>query len=227
MNMYTNYLKPFWQFSMNFTHENDYKKKVLGIPRKYLNAELDKIDPFNESQVELINKLNEMERNPKKLAMIVNGINHSGKTHIACAAISYIARCDDAYIRGSEKYELYNRAPRYVNESDLLNRTTGYGKGYDWFTEYTDTSQFLIIDEFGSNQWSSLEARRIGQILNKRFNNGLQTVLLTNRNMGEMFELMSSDVKSRFKGCLHVTMTIEVDPHAQDEEESDVPSWLV
>lgn len=227
MNKYTSQLERFWHFSEKVSYENSYKKGILGIPRRYCSVELDAIDPCDASQVELINNFNRMERSSKKLAMIVNGVNHCGKTHIACGAVSYIARSDSAYERGKEDAALSDRAPRYVNESDLLNRVTGYGKMIDWFSEYTEVCQFLVIDEFGSNQWSPQDAKKMGQVLNKRFNNGYQTVLLTNRNMEEMFKLMSDDVKSRFKGCLHVTMTRPVDAYAQDEREvRDVPYWL-
>lgn len=225
MNKYTSLLNPFWNFSEKVTYEDQYKKSVLGIPRRFFNVELDQIDPCNERQVELINYLNAMERNPSKLALIVNGVNHCGKTHIACGAVSYFARSDSAYKRGDENAMRQDRSPRYVNESDLLNRVTGYGKTFDWFSEYTEVCAFLVIDEFGSNQWTSVDAKKLGQVLNKRFNNGYQTVLLTNRNMSEMFNLLSDDVKSRFRGCLHVTMQSAVDPYAE-QEERDVPDWL-
>lgn len=236
MNGYSDLLKPWPRYSMRFGLENAYKAGVLGIPRKFWRCEIDRMEPWSEDQAAMMNALRDMaeDANPPQ-ALIVSGVNHCGKTYIGCGMVSFLA-FDDGAIRttrradGTEDYATGHRNPRYVNESDLLNRFTqwSYRDGKDWFSIYSNDCGFLVIDEFGTNKWTETEARKMCQVLNKRFNNGLQTVILTNRSQTEVFELLSKDVQSRFYGCLSVSMThsVEYDDGAERREGGDDQWWL-
>lgn len=210
--------------------EDAYKIQVLGIPRKYMKAAIDLDDVWSEDELELANELRGMVDVPRPpQALVVLGVNHCGKTHLACGLVDFLDRCDGSFKRvcrenGTERFSVTHYRPRYVDESDLLQRIAGYGRGCDWFSEYTDVCRFLVIDEFGSNKWSETESRRMMQLLNKRFNNGGQTVILTNRSLPEFFELLSDNVRSRLRGCRTVQMTQVVDEYAGQEAGDE--EWL-
>lgn len=242
MNAFSSQLKAWPKFYANgkeedFTFGQEYSRKILGIPKHFTSAEINKLDAFNADQVELINAFWQMTNSSKpKQALICSGVNHCGKTHIACGLVNYLDKSDSATSykdvtdkEGNVKKVAYQTTftPRYVNEADLLDRITSFRANTNWFEVYTDNCEFLVIDEFGSTQWSPNEARKINQLLNKRFNNGYQTAILTNRKMTEVIALFSSDVKSRFYGCHSVTMTMPVELGNYDtgEEDRDI-DWL-
>lgn len=230
MNAFSPAKLPWPRFSEDFSKCQDYKMGVLGIPRKYLKAAIDRDDVWSCDELELANEFRGMVDVPRPpQALVVLGVNHCGKTHLACGLVDFLDRCDDSVktvklADGEERLVQTNFRPRYVDESDLLQRIAGYGRGYDWFSEYTDVCRFLVMDEFGSNKWSETESRRMMQLLNKRFNNGGQTVILTNRSLPELFELLSDNVRSRLRGCRTVQMTQVVDEYAG--QEADDEEWL-
>jgi DNA replication protein DnaC len=211
-----------------FAQSADYAMRTLGIPRKYAKVIISKIEPKTQEQVTLINALWQManEKSPRK-ALICNGVNHCGKTHIACGMINYLDFCDMAINGNLAKNGPSNYHPKYVAEADFLDRITSFRSTTNFFDLYTDDCKFLVLDEFGSTKWTATEARKVNQVLNKRFNNNYQTVLLTNRAMNEVFELMGDDVRSRFYGCHSITMKEAVQYESytdkgQAENETDV-----
>ncbi len=237
MNKFTEQLQAWPKFywegkEHDFSYGPDYCYKNLGIPKRFAKAQIHKLDAYSTDQVELINTFWQMVNSAKpKQALICTGVNHCGKTHIACALVNYLDMSDACMgfkdVDGKRIEHQTEYKPRYINEADLLDRITSFKSNTNWFEVYTDNCEFLVIDEFGSTQWSANETRKVNQVLNKRFNNGYQTVILTNRKMGEVISLFSDDVKSRFYGCHSVTMqrSVELGNYDTGKEDKDV-SWL-
>lgn len=238
MNAFSGQLKAWPKFysdnrEIKFSYGSDYCYRCLGIPKRYANAQIQELDAYNADQVELINAFWQMINSAKpKQSLICTGVNHCGKTHIACAIVNFLDMSDTAisYKVVDDKKVAYQTTyrPRYVNEADLLDRITSFRSTTNWFEVYTDNCEFLVIDEFGSTQWSANEARKVNQVLNKRFNNGYQTAILTNRKMAEVFNLFGDDVKSRFRGCHSIIMQRAIELGNYDTSNSggrDV-SWL-
>lgn len=216
----------------NFNYGADHSYKCVGVPKRYAMAQIHRMDAYSADQVELINAFWQMVNSQKpKQALICTGTNHCGKTHIACGLVNYLDMSDSAIsykiVDGKKVGYQTTYRPKYVNESDLLDRITSFRSTTNWFEVYTDSCEFLVIDEFGSTQWSANEARKVNQVLNKRFNNGYQTAIMTNRQFGEVFNLLNDDVKSRFRGCHSVTMRtpVELGNYSNEREGRDV-EWL-
>ena len=211
-----------------FSQTADYAMRELGIPRKYAKVIVNEIEPKTQEQVALINALWQMinEKHPRR-ALICNGVNHCGKTHITCGVINYLDLCDTAINGNRTNDGMSSYHPKYVAEADFLDRITSFRSTTNFFDLYTDVCQFLVLDEFGSTKWTATEARKVNQVLNKRFNNNFQTVLLTNRAMNEVFELMGDDVRSRFYGCHSITMreSVPYESYTSKGKEDEADIW--
>ena len=237
MNTFSNQLKTWPKFysegqSIELNYGAEYCYKNLGIPRRYYKAQIHTMDACNPEQVELINAFWQMINSDKpKQALICSGINHCGKTHIACGLVNYLDMSDGAFsykeVKGKKVSYQTKYRPRYVNEADLLDRITSFRSTTNWFETYTDNCAFLVIDEFGSTKWSANEARKVNQVLNKRFNNGYQTAIMSNRKQVEIFKLLNDDVKTRFYGCHAIIMqkAIELGNYDRGHTARD-DSWL-
>ena len=220
MNAYTSMLYPFPKMTMRFELENSYKR-LLGIPKRFFRSYIDETDAVNMEQVQIINEIQRMITDPKSAqSLIVCGGNGTGKTHIGAGTINTLGRYSACVSPDGTQKDMQ---PRYVNEADLLNRCTGWGNSRDWFGEYTEECEFLVIDEFGMTQWNATDKRRIEQILNKRFSNGFKTVIMTNLDIGEVFSLLSSQLKSRLSTGKYLSLTGDDLRHADASEE---PDWL-
>lgn len=211
-----------------FAQSESYAMNQLGIPRKYAKVFINTIKPKTTEQVQLINTMWQLVNTKNaKAALICNGVNHCGKTHIACGLINYLDMCDMANNGNPITNSPSNYRPRYVAEADFLDRITSFRATTNFFDFYTDSCKVLVIDEFGSCKWSATETRKVNQVLNKRFNNKYQTIILTNRTMPEIFALIGDDVQSRFHGCYSITMRQKVEYEATQTEPSkkDI-DWL-
>ena len=171
-----------------------------GIPRMYMKYYIDEVEPKDVWQAQVMNYMNiiyTVRSNPLPCLTVMGG-NGSGKTLLGCAFVNTVTRlsgCIDRKTGNTDDWNAY-----YVNEADLLNRIEGYSRyGVDWFREYSEESRLLVIDEFGMSQWTPTDGRRMNQLLNKRFGNGLQTVVITNLDAMQFSQILSDQLKSRFR----------------------------
>ncbi len=183
-------------------------KKTRGIPKKFRNFYIDQMEPKNRDQAELMEAINYMVTNkqyPLKFLMVCGG-NGTGKTCIGCGAVNTLSRLAVGLDENGRQEDLN---PYYVNEADLLARITGWSNstGTDWFSRYSEQCEILIIDEFGMTQWTPSDKRKMEQLLNKRFSNDLWTIILTNRGLGEVQEMISSQLLSRFRTGKVISLT--------------------
>lgn len=189
-------IRAFWELDPDCDIE-DGAKAALGIPRKFWKCYLDRIEPKNAEQTEVINALNFMLMSEHPFSsLIVCGGNGTGKSLLGASAVNLAAKYGPAIERDTGK--VLDLEPLYVNEADLLNRVESYQSRTDWFGIYTDQCRLLVVDEFGMTQWNATDKRKMEQVLNKRFSNDYRTVILTNLNISQVYELFSSQLRSRF-----------------------------
>lgn len=171
-----------------------------GIPRKYMKYYIDEIEPKDFWQAQVMNYMNilyTVRSNPLPCLTVLGG-NGSGKTLLGCALVNTVTRLSGCIDHKTGNTDDWN--PYFVNEADLLNRIEGYSRGgMDWFREYSENTRLLVIDEFGMTQWTATDARRMNQLLNKCFGNGISLLILTNLRAEEFAALLSDQLRSRFK----------------------------
>lgn len=173
-------------------------KTSRGVPRAYLKCFLDDMDPKNVQQAQVMQAMYVMSMIPDSplYFLIVCGGNGTGKTYMGAGLVNTLTRVSSAIDENGNQDD-FN--PMYVNEADLLSRITGFSSGRDWFWEYTENVKVLVVDEFGMSQWTPTDKKRMEQLLFKRHGNRLRTVLLTNRSQGEIREMVSPTIASRFE----------------------------
>ena len=218
----------YWPKLSMLVDDDAQTKAARGIPRMYMRYFIDQIEPKDKSQASVMNLMNIMYsvRSNPLLSLVVMGGNGSGKTLLGCALVNTLNRLSSTIVRATGEMEP-DWNPYFCNEADLFNRVEGYSRdGMDWFTEYTENSKFLVIDEFGMTQWTPTDKRRMEQVLNKRFGNGLKTVILTNLSAGRFSELISDQLKSRFRMGRSVTMDSPDYRERFQEEEPTGPNPL-
>ena len=194
-----------------------------GIPRMYMKYYIDEVEPKDVWQAQVMNYMNiiyTVRSNPLPCLTVIGG-NGSGKTLLGCALVNTVTRLSGCIDHKTGNTDDWN--PYFVNEADLLSRIEGYSRsGVDWFREYSEESRLLVIDEFGMTQWTATDTRRMNQLLNKRFGNGLQTVILTNLPISKLLEVLSDQLRSRFKMGKSIVMSSQdYRPKYEDTEYSN------
>ena len=183
-------------------------KAAIGIPRKYMKFYIDEIEPKDIYQAQVMNLMNVMYsvKSSPLLSLVVMGGNGSGKTLLGSSLVNTLMRLGNAIDHNTGLAEDWS--PYFCNEADLFNKIEGYSRnGVDWFFELTENCRLLVIDEFGMTQWTPTDKRRMEQLLNKRFGNGLRTIILTNLSAERFSELLSDQLRSRFRTGRSIQMS--------------------
>ena len=190
----------YWPSLSEIYHLEGSMLAAHGIPRMYMKYYIDEIEPKDHYQAQVMNYMNiiySVRKSPLPCLTVMGG-NGCGKTLLGCALVNTVSRLSGCYDRNTGKAD--NWDAYFVNEADLFSRIEGYSRsGVDYFRLYSEECDLLVIDEFGMTQWTPTDTRRINQLLNKRFGNGLQTVVLTNKTVDEFFGLLSDQLRSRFR----------------------------
>ena len=187
--------------------DRSYMLQVHGIPRSMLGVTMENLDPKNEKQLLIANRMWEMiHTSPSPLTMLITGGNGTGKTWLGCALVHTLARFSSA--GNCKDYYAY-----YTNEAAMLTLLSGY-EGSVWFNRLTQAISVLVIDEFAMTQWTPADKRKIEQVLNIRYGNGLKTIILTNRRSDELYgraggaeAILSSQIRSRFLPGYNIELT--------------------
>lgn len=220
----------------------DLKPHVLmsmyGIPRSMVEFTLEDLDPVNEKQLLIMNRMWEMVNDLNSAqTMVISGGNGTGKTILGSAFVHTLAR-----LAATMNFRDYN--PLYVDEASLLLMLGGYGSD-NGFRQVAYNVGMLVIDEFAMVQWTPGDKRKIEQVLNVRYGNKLKFVLLTNRKTDELYgrqgggePIFSSQIRSRLLPGYNIELTgpdlrrsnrrtqqrdSRVEQMERDEQENDLP----
>ena len=197
----------YWPSLSEFHHLDNGMLAAQGIPRMYMKYYIDEIEPKDSYQAQVMNYMNilyTVRKSPLPCLTVMGG-NGSGKTLLGCALVNTVSRLSGCIDRNTGKQDNWDAF--FVNEADLFSRIEGYSRsGVDYFRLYSEECDLLVIDEFGMTQWTPTDTRRMNQLLNKRFGNGLQTVILTNLDSTRFSELLSDQLRSRFRTGKSIVM---------------------
>lgn len=122
--------------------------------------------------------------------LIFSGRAGSGKTHLACSiAWSVIEQ------GGSAQFATVAEVMRQVKSSFSKDSTTSEQDQIDHFSGI----QLLILDEVGMDYGTDFNKALIFEILNKRYENMLPTILLTNLDAPALVEYMGERLVDRMR----------------------------
>jgi DNA replication protein DnaC len=153
------------------------KEKIIksALPALYHQARLTDFSAAQASAIELW-----MEQPGSGLFLC--GATGTGKTHLACAIFRYrIERNRSTRFKRAAAYYLEVRATYSAEDRESSEESV--------IASLAD-SPFLVFDDFGSGSFSDHERRCTLELLDRRINAKLPTVITSNWNVQELSERM-------------------------------------
>ena len=121
-------------------------------------------------------------------SLIIYGSNGTGKTHLAFASIRYQIE------QGKEAF--YVLAADFFNE---IKQSFANGSTHKVIQDYT-RYDYLVIDEIDKSYGSQTEFNYMYLLINKRYNDMVPTVLITNAKKADLVDVIGSSVLDRIAG---------------------------
>lgn len=122
--------------------------------------------------------------------LIFSGKAGSGKTHLACS-IAHAAIEQGAGVQFSTVSEVMRQVKRSFSKD---SGTTEQGE-----IDHFSSIELLILDEVGMDYGTDFNKALIFEILNKRYENVLPTILLTNLDAGALVDYMGERLVDRMR----------------------------
>lgn len=126
-------------------------------------------------------------------SLVLTGQPGTGKTHLACAALSDVIR-------------RYAASGRFDTVSDLLRsiketyRKDSQVSERDVISEYV-YCDLLVVDELGVQVGSEHEKLLLFEVLNGRYQELRPTILISNLSAGELEDFLGHRVMDRYREC--------------------------
>lgn len=149
------------------------------VPLRYKNATFDNFVCSTNRQKAIVEYLKQGK------SAILYGSNGTGKTHLA------YAYCFHQYYQGF--FPIYILAFDFFNE---IRRSFNDGKSENVVRKYA-MYDFLVIDEIDKTHGSQMEFTYLYSLINKRYNDMLPTVLITNAKPDEFATIVGTSVLDR------------------------------
>lgn len=167
-----------------------YKQELISlanIPKRYLDKNFDNYEELTEAHK--IFKYQIQHNYNKKQNLILAGNTGTGKTHLAIALLKKLIMEHD--LNSSNQIKKLGYYAKYYNLANLKIES------YKLFNEIINCN-YLIIDEFGTND-TDFKEKVLFEIIDRRYDNYLSTVLITNATVKEFKNRLSDMVYSRIK----------------------------
>ena len=120
--------------------------------------------------------------------LVFQGVTGAGKTHLAAAVVNY-------------RYQAHQSA-MFVVVPEFLDHLRGSFSPdarttYDQLFERVKTTPLLVLDDFGEQSATPWAQEKLYQVLNRRYNAQLPTVITTSRSLEELENRISSRLADR------------------------------
>jgi DNA replication protein DnaC len=167
-----------------------YKQELINlanIPKRYLNKDFNNYEELSEEHK--IFKYQIEHHYNKKQNLIIAGNTGTGKTHLAIALFKKLIMEHD--LNTNTQISKMGYYTKYYNLASLKIES------YKLFNEVINCN-YLIIDEFGTND-SDFKERILFEIIDKRYDNYLSTILITNATVKEFKNKLTDMTYSRIR----------------------------
>lgn len=156
------------------------RERINRIPKRYRNATFDNFEILSDEHQELVNYLKSGK------SCILFGPNGCGKTHLAFATI--------------RNYIEYDKTGIYMLAADLFDQVKAlFGDKDAKDLSELERCDYLVIDEVDKRYGSQTEFIALYRLINKRYNEMLPTMLITNSGRDEIVEVVGPSVVDRIR----------------------------
>lgn len=167
--------------------------KETGIPPRFINANFDDYRVNSDGQqaakaafMSIAKRFDAFAVSGSKLTIL--GSTGTGKTHLACALVSYLYKYGVAAHYVDANYialEIRNSYASHSNQTELeiLERYASY--------------ELLILDEVGGGKGTDGERHAISDVLSMRHNNNKPTIVISNMASAEFKKAVGDRIWSR------------------------------
>ena len=157
-----------------------------GIPRRHLQAEVDTTGPWGAAWQRIESSLG------KGALILLCGTRGSGKTQLACEAVK--RACTNG------------RTGRYFTAMDIFIDIKGTYRHDAKESEKQlitrlSTPTVLAIDEIGKRGETEWENNLMFHIIDKRYQNLVDTILVTNQTAADAIKSLGASLSSRMQEC--------------------------
>jgi DNA replication protein DnaC len=161
-----------------FIIKKEFDWAFYGLKKRQQEAEFSNYVIYNDKQKEAF----EFIKTHKDNNYIFYGNSGTGKGHLAISLLK-------------EKVK-ENKSCKYINALDLFILLKDWDNLFEIKEEFS-TYDFLIIDEIGKTFKSEFEQNLLFNILNNRYDDYLQTILITNMGYDDFSALVTKPVLDR------------------------------
>lgn len=167
-----------------------YKQELISlanIPKRYIDKNFDNYEELTNDHK--IFKYQIEHSYNKKQNLILAGNTGTGKTHLAIALLKKLIIEHD--LNSSNQINKLGYYTKYYNLANIKI------ENYKLFNEIINCN-YLIIDEFGTND-TDFKERVLFEIIDKRYDNYLSTILITNATVKEFKHKLTDMTYSRIR----------------------------
>jgi DNA replication protein DnaC len=156
------------------------KERINQIPKRYRNATFDNFEILSDQHQTLVDYLKAGN------SCIMFGPNGTGKTHLAFATI-----------RNQIEYD---KTGIYMLAADLFDQVKAlFGDKEAKDLSELERCDYLVIDEVDKRYGSQTEFIALYRLINKRYNEMLPTMLITNSSRDELVDVVGPSVVDRIR----------------------------
>lgn len=168
---------------LNDCKKNNYDKFLqgVGIPKKYLNV----------------------QSHEEKRSLLISGNFGTGKTYYAISAIKHYIE----NLPASCFVEPFTNIPRFVTIPDLLLKiraTFSLERCEEEIVDKYANTQLLVLDDLGVEKTTEFSLQTLYIILNRRYNEQLQTIITSNLTLDEVKDKLGDRIASRIAGMCRI-----------------------
>lgn len=171
--------------------------------KRFAESSLDNYICTTEEQKKLIDALRKgIDEGFSKNIIIIGGVG-TGKTHLAYSVVNSLAKVKTGVYNTDFRY-YENSKVLYITAKEIIDEIRQNWKNSDYLLEEDVENikkiPLLIVDEIGVQYGSESERIELYSIFNRRYEDCLPTIVISNNSLGELQKMLGQRIYDRLTG---------------------------